>query len=134
MPQALIHGRPYGTGKRKTAVARVFLKPGSGTITVNGRTLEDYFPRETSRMIVHQAFHVVEKPGQYDVEATVRGGGIAAQAEALRHGISRALVQADPALRPVLKKAGLLTRDSRRKERKKPGQPGARKKFQYSKR
>jgi small subunit ribosomal protein S9 len=134
MPQALIDGRPYGTGKRKCAIARVFLKPGQGTITINGRTLEDYFPRETSQMIVRQPFQVVEKVGQFDVVATVRGGGIAAQAEAVRHGISRALVAMDKDLRPILKGAGLLTRDARRKERKKPGQPGARKRFQYSKR
>lgn len=134
MPQAVIHGRQYGTGKRKRAIARVFLKSGSGTITVNGRTLEDYFPRETSQMIVNQAFGVIEKNGQYDVTATVNGGGVAAQAEAVRHGIARALLNVDSALRPTLKKAGLLTRDSREKERKKPGQPGARKKFQFSKR
>jgi len=134
MPQALIHGRQYGTGKRKRAIARVFLNSGSGTITVNGRTLEDYFPRETSQMIANQAFGVVEKPGQFDVTATVNGGGVAAQAEAVRHGIARALLNVDPGLRPALKKAGLLTRDSREKERKKPGQPGARKKFQFSKR
>ena len=134
MPQAVIHGRQYGTGKRKRAIARVFLKSGSGTITVNGRTLEDYFPRETSQMIANQAFGVVEKPGQFDVTATVNGGGVAAQAEAVRHGIARALLNVDSALRPTLKKAGLLTRDSREKERKKPGQPGARKKFQFSKR
>lgn len=134
MPQATIHGRQYGTGKRKNAIARVFLKSGAGTISVNGRTLEDYFPRETSRMIVNQAFEVIEKPGAFDVVATVSGGGVAAQAEAVRHGISRALLHVDAGLRPSLKKAGLLTRDSREKERKKPGQPGARKKFQFSKR
>lgn len=124
----------YGTGKRKSAVARVYLSAGSGTVTVNGRTLEDYFPRETSRMIVHQAFEVTERSGKYDVSVTVSGGGLAAQAEAVRHGISRALLAEDAELRPVLRKAGLLTRDSRKKERKKPGQPGARKRFQFSKR
>ena len=124
----------YGTGKRKRAIARVFLKGGEGAITVNGRTLEDYFPRETSRMIVHQAFETVEKKGQFDVMATVSGGGVAAQAEAVRHGISRALLLVSAEHRPLLKKAGLLTRDAREKERKKPGQPGARKKFQFSKR
>lgn len=134
MPQAVIHGRQYGTGKRKSAIARVFLKSGSGVITVNGRTLEDYFPRETSQMIVRQAFGVIEKTADFDVTATVRGGGLAAQAEAVRHGISRALLHVDGDLRSPLKKAGLLTRDSRTKERKKPGQPGARKKFQFSKR
>ena len=124
----------YGTGKRKRAIARVFLKGGEGAITVNGRTLEDYFPRETSRMIVNQAFETVEKKGQFDVMSTVNGGGVAAQAEALRHGISRALLLVSSDHRPLLKKAGLLTRDAREKERKKPGQPGARKKFQFSKR
>ena len=124
----------YGTGKRKRAIARVFLKGGEGAISVNGRTLEDYFPRETSRMIVNQAFETVEKKGQFDVMATVSGGGVAAQAEALRHGISRALLLVSSDHRPLLKKAGLLTRDAREKERKKPGQPGARKKFQFSKR
>lgn len=132
MPAATL--KQYGTGKRKNAVARVYLLSGSGVVTVNGRTLEDYFPRETSRMIVNQAFEVSEKQGKYDVSCTVRGGGLAAQAEAVRHGISRALLEGDAELRPTLRKAGLLTRDSRKKERKKPGQPGARKKFQFSKR
>jgi small subunit ribosomal protein S9 len=112
----------------------VFLKPGTGVVTVNGRTIEDYFPRETSRMIIAQAFEAVEKVAQYDVTANVSGGGTAAQAEAVRHGISRALLNVDAALRGALKKAGFLTRDARKKERKKPGQPGARKRFQYSKR
>lgn len=134
MPQAVIHGRQYGTGKRKRAIARVFLKSGSGVITVNGRTLEDYFPRETSQMIARQAFEIIEQMNAYDVTATVNGGGVAAQAEAVRHGISRALLNVDIGLRGTLKKAGLLTRDAREKERKKPGQPGARKKFQFSKR
>jgi small subunit ribosomal protein S9 len=126
--------KQYGTGKRKNAVARVYLSAGGGTVTVNGRSLADYFPRETSQMIVNQAFEVAEKQGKYDVSATVCGGGLAAQAEAVRHGISRALLLGDAELRPALRKAGLLTRDSRKKERKKPGQPGARKKFQFSKR
>ncbi len=134
MPQAVIHGKHYGTGKRKRAIARVFLSPGSGAVTVNGRTLENYFPRETSRMIVNQAFEVTEKVGSFDVMATVCGGGIAAQAEAIRHGISRALLNVDGELRSPLKRAGLLTRDDREVERKKYGQPGARKRFQYSKR
>ncbi|MCZ7686380.1 MAG: 30S ribosomal protein S9 [Sandaracinaceae bacterium] len=134
MPQATIHGRPYGTGKRKNAIARVFLKPGDGKVTVNGRELADYFPRETLRMIVEQPFDVVEAKGKYDVAATVSGGGISCQAEAMRHGISRALLNVDAELRGPLKRAGFLTRDARKKERKKPGQPGARKKFQYSKR
>lgn len=134
MPAAMIHGRPYGTGKRKNAIARVFLSPGEGTITINGRAFPDYFPRETLRMIVEQPFDVLEAQGKFDVTATVRGGGTASQAEAIRHGISRALLNVDTEHRGPLKKAGFLTRDARKKERKKPGQPGARKKFQYSKR
>jgi len=134
MPAATIHGRPYGTGKRKNAIARVFLKPGDGTISINGRTFEDYFPRETLRMVVEQPFDVLEANGRFDVQVTVCGGGVAAQAEAVRHGISRALLNVDTEYRSPLKKAGFLTRDARKKERKKPGQPGARKKFQYSKR
>ena len=134
MPQAIIHGRNYGTGRRKTAVARVFMKAGEGKIVINGRTPEDYFPRETLRMIMGQPFDLLEKQGQFDVTVNVHGGGIAAQAEAVRHGISRALLVVDPALRGKLKENGFLTRDARKKERKKPGQPGARKRFQYSKR
>ncbi len=129
-----IDGRFYGTGKRKNAVARVFLRNGNGVVTVNGRTLEAYFVRETSRMIVHQPFDALERTAKYDVMCSVRGGGVAAQAEAVRHGISRALLLLDAETRPTLKKAGYLTRDARKKERKKPGQPGARKRFQYSKR
>ncbi len=134
MPPATIDSRFYGTGKRKCAIARVFLKSGTGTVTVNGRTLPDYFPRETSQMVVAQAFEAVEKVGKFDVEANVCGGGVSAQAEAVRHGISRALLNVDADLRPTLKKAGFLTRDSRKVERKKAGQPGARRKFQFSKR
>jgi small subunit ribosomal protein S9 len=134
MPQAIIHGRNYGTGRRKTAVARVFLKSGDGKLVINGRTPEDYFPRETLRMIIAQPFDVLEKNGQYDVEVNVAGGGMSAQAEAVRHGISRALLSVNTDYRSPLKRAGLLTRDSRKVERKKPGQPGARKRFQYSKR
>ncbi|MEM6957287.1 MAG: 30S ribosomal protein S9 [Myxococcota bacterium] len=136
MPQGkVIHGRHYGTGKRKNAVARVFLKPeGSGTITINNRTFEDYFPRDVLRMIVEQPFDATNKNGAFDVSVNVSGGGVASQAQAVRHGISRALAGMDETLRPALKRAGLLTRDARKKERKKPGQPGARKKFQYSKR
>lgn len=135
MPQsAILHGRFYGTGRRKTAVARVFLKKGAGTYTVNGRSLEEYFPRETLRMIIGQPFDVLEQKGQFDVEANVAGGGIAAQAEAVRHGISRALLEVAADHRTPLKRAGFLMRDSRKKERKKPGQPAARKRFQFSKR
>ena len=130
----VIHGRYYGTGKRKTAVARVFLKPGSGVTTVNGRAFEDYFPNDVLRMIIAQPFEAVSKTGQFDVEVNVAGGGSATQAEAVRHGIARALVELDENLKATLKRAGLLTRDARKKERKKPGQPGARKKFQFSKR
>jgi small subunit ribosomal protein S9 len=134
MPQSIIHGRNYGTGRRKCAIARVFLKSGEGKISINGRTPEDYFPRETLRMIMGQPFDVLEKQGQFDVTINVHGGGIAAQAEAVRHGISRALLSVSPEYRTPLKRAGYLTRDSRKVERKKPGQPGARKRFQYSKR
>jgi small subunit ribosomal protein S9 len=135
MPQsAIIHGRFYGTGRRKTAVARVFLKAGEGKVTVNGRTFEDYFPRETLRMIINQPFELVTKVNEYDVEVNVAGGGIAAQAEAVRHGVARALLEVSGDLRTPLKRAGFLTRDARKVERKKPGQPGARRRFQYSKR
>ncbi|MDB4975265.1 MAG: ribosomal protein S9p [Myxococcaceae bacterium] len=134
MPQAIIHGRNYGTGRRKCAVARVFLKAGEGKVVINGRTPEDYFPRETLRMIMNQPFDLLEKNGAYDIEVNVHGGGIAGQAEAVRHGISRALLSVSADNRTPLKRAGYLTRDSRKVERKKPGQPGARKRFQYSKR
>ncbi|MEM7139302.1 MAG: 30S ribosomal protein S9 [Myxococcota bacterium] len=130
----LIDGRNYGTGKRKNAIARVFLSPGGGTVTINGRTFEDYFPREILRIIAMQPFAALAKQGQYDVEVNVVGGGVSSQAVAVRHGIARALVGADHSNKPALKRAGYLTRDARKKERKKPGQPGARKKFQYSKR
>jgi small subunit ribosomal protein S9 len=134
MINGTMHGKAYGTGKRKNAIARVLVKPGSGVITVNGRALETYFPRPTSVMVVKQALEAVEKQDQFDVTVNVVGGGESGQAGAVRHGISRALLVVDPTLRPVLKKAGFLTRDARKKERKKPGQPGARKRFQYSKR
>src|SRR5689334_9395552 len=126
--------RTYATGKRKTAVARVFLLPGSGNITVNKRTADDYFVRETNRMVMRQSLELIEVLDQYDVRATVVGGGHSAQAEAMRHGIARALCLIDPERRASLKRAGFLTRDDRKKERKKYGQPGARKRFQYSKR
>lgn len=122
------------TGKRKTSVARVFVRPGTGTIVVNGRTVEEYFPRETIRLSVGSPFVVTESTGQYDVQATAKGGGPNSQGDAIRHGIARALCLADAKFRPALKKAGLLTRDARIRERKKYGQPGARKRFQYSKR
>jgi small subunit ribosomal protein S9 len=126
--------RTYATGKRKTASARVWIKPGTGVITVNKRTMDNYFVRETSRMIVKQPLELLEAVDQFDVFVNVRGGGTAAQAEAVRHGISRALCAADQERRGTLKRAGYLTRDSRKVERKKYGQPGARKRFQYSKR
>ncbi len=126
--------RTYATGKRKTAIARIWLKPGTGTIVVNGKSADDYFERETSRMIMRQSLELIEAIEQFDVTATVHGGGHSAQAEAMRHGISRAICVVDPEKRSVLKRAGFLTRDARKKERKKYGQPGARKRFQYSKR
>ena len=127
-------GTVTATGKRKTAIARVRLMPGSGKITVNGRTLEDYFPREASRMIINQAFDAVNGVGRYDIAANIGGGGLSGQADALRHGIARALEKFDPGNRPSLKKQGMLTRDARKKERKKYGQKGARARFQFSKR
>jgi small subunit ribosomal protein S9 len=131
---ATIHGKAYGTGRRKNAVARVLLGPGSGSITVNGRPVAEYFPRQTSQMIVRQPLELVEKASEFDVRVNVCGGGESGQAGAVRHGISRALLVVDPAMRGKLKENGFLTRDARKKERKKPGQPGARKRFQYSKR
>ena len=122
------------TGRRKTAIARVRLSKGSGQIVVNERKFADYFPTTDLRLIVEAPFKAVEGAGQYDVVAICEGGGPAGQAGALRHGISRALIQADENFRAVLKKAGFLTRDPRMKERKKPGQPGARRRFQFSKR
>ena len=124
----------YATGKRKSAIARVWLLPGSGTITVNKREVDDYFRRETLRMILSEPFDLTETRGKYDIKATVVGGGLAGQAGAVRHGITRALVLMNPQNRSILKKAGMITRDSRVKERKKYGQPGARKRYQYSKR
>jgi small subunit ribosomal protein S9 len=123
-----------GTGRRKTSVARVRLAAGTGKITVNGRTFESYFPTETLRMVVNQPLAVTATAGKVDIRANVEGGGPTGQAGAMRHGIARALVKSDLNLRPSLKAEGLLTRDSREKERKKYGQPGARKRFQYSKR
>jgi small subunit ribosomal protein S9 len=134
MINGTMHGKAYGTGKRKNAIARVLLKPGTGVVIVNGRPLEQYFPRPTSVMVVKQALEAVEKQNDFDVTVNVCGGGESGQAGAVRHGISRALLVVDPTYRPTLKKAGFLTRDARKKERKKPGQPGPRKRFQYSKR
>lgn len=124
----------YGTGKRKTSIARVWLSPGEGAITVNRLPIDEYFDRETSKMLVRRPFEVTGTIGEFDVNATVRGGGKNGQAGAIKHGISRALIEANTELREPLKKAGLLTRDARKKERKKYGQPGARKRYQYSKR
>jgi small subunit ribosomal protein S9 len=123
-----------GTGRRKTSVARVRLASGSGKIVVNGRTFENYFPTETLRMVVSQPLEVTAMTGKVDIRVNVEGGGPNGQAGAVRHGIARALIKSDVNLRPSLKSEGLLTRDSREKERKKYGQPGARKRFQYSKR
>jgi small subunit ribosomal protein S9 len=124
----------YATGKRKTSVARVRMKLGTGQILVNGRTLEEYFPRETLQLQARQPLEAANVSGTFDVHATLTGGGIAGQAGALRHGIARALEKTDGTLRPVLKRNGFLTRDARKKERKKYGQRGARARFQFSKR
>ena len=126
--------RFYGTGRRKTSIARVWIRPGTGRIIVNRRPFEDYFPRETLRMIIAQPFQVTNTTGQFDVLVNVGGGGPTGQAGAVRHGLARALTTFDDKMRLPLKKAGLLTRDPRARERKKYGQPGARQKFQYSKR
>ena len=125
---------PYATGRRKTAVARVWLKTGSGSITVNNMPCDTYFERETSRMILRQSLDLIEVTEKYDIRATVMGGGKSAQAEAIRHGIARILSAQTPDNRRVLKRAGFITRDARQKERKKPGQHAARKRFQFSKR
>lgn len=124
----------YGTGRRKTATARVFLRPGSGEVTVNGMGMDDYFSSDVLKMIVRQPLQVAEKEGDVDISCSVRGGGSSGQAGAIRHGLSRALVDFDPDLREPLKAAGFMTRDPRRKERKKYGQKGARARFQFSKR
>ncbi len=127
-------GRSYATGKRKDAVARVWIKPGPGKITVNGRELETYFARAVLRMLINQPFAVTEREGQYDVTCTVKGGGLSGQAGAVKHGISKALLYYEPGLRGALKKEGFLTRDSRVVERKKYGRRKARRSFQFSKR
>jgi small subunit ribosomal protein S9 len=124
----------YGTGKRKTSVARVWLKPGAGAFTVNNKTLDDYFGRETSKMVARQSLELTENIGKFDIFVTVKGGGDSGQAGAIRHGITKALLANDPELRGNLKKAGFITRDSRVKERKKYGRKAARARFQFSKR
>jgi small subunit ribosomal protein S9 len=127
-------GRAYATGKRKNAVARVWIKPGNGKVEVNGRDSPVYFARPVLRMLINQPFEVANRLGQFDVWCTVKGGGLSGQAGAVRHGISRALTHYEPALRPLLKKEGFLTRDSRIVERKKYGKRKARRSFQFSKR
>jgi small subunit ribosomal protein S9 len=124
----------YGTGRRKTAAARVFLRPGTGAVQVNGRPLDDYFPNEVLKMVIKQPLLLTETAEKFDIVATVEGGGSAGQAGAIRHGISRALMEYNGELRDRLKSAGLVTRDPRKKERKKYGQKGARARFQFSKR
>jgi small subunit ribosomal protein S9 len=124
----------YGTGKRKSSIARVWIKPGSGNIIVNNKSLDDYFGRETSKMIVKQPLELTETVGKFDINVTVCGGGDSGQAGAIKHGITKALLEADVELRGTLKKAGFITRDSRIKERKKYGKAAARRSFQFSKR
>ena len=124
----------YGTGRRKTSTARVYLRPGSGNIVVNKRGFESYFPNQALQMIIRQPLNLTETTGKFDILVNVDGGGQAGQAGAVRHGITRALMEYNLDLRPTLKKAGLVTRDPRQKERKKYGQKGARKRFQFSKR
>ncbi len=127
-------GRAYATGKRKDAVARVWIKPGKGTITVNDRALEVYFARPVLRMILRQPLVLTKRDGQYDINVTVAGGGLSGQAGAVRHGLSKALTYYEPELRGILKKEGFITRDSRVVERKKYGKAKARRSFQFSKR
>ena len=127
-------GRAYATGRRKDAVARVWIKPGSGKIVINGREQEVYFARPTLRLVINQPFDVADRRGQYDVEATVKGGGLSGQAGAVKHGIAQALSRYEPALRTMVKQAGFLTRDPRVVERKKYGRAKARRSFQFSKR
>ena len=127
-------GRAYATGRRKDAVARVWLKPGTGKITVNGRDQEVYFARPTLRLVINQVFGVTAREGQYDVVCTVKGGGLSGQAGAVKHGIAQAITRYEPALRSPVKAAGFLTRDSRTVERKKYGRAKARRSFQFSKR
>jgi small subunit ribosomal protein S9 len=133
-PKLDAQGRAYATGKRKNAVARVWVKPGTGKITVNGRDSPIYFARPVLRMLINQPFAIVNRLGQFDVNCTVIGGGLSGQAGAVRHGISKALLNYEPGLRPALKAQGFLTRDSRVVERKKYGRAKARRSFQFSKR
>jgi small subunit ribosomal protein S9 len=133
-PKRDAQGRSYATGKRKNAIARVWVKPGKGEMQINGKTAPKYFARPVLRMLIAQPFLVTDRYQQFDVFATVVGGGLSGQAGALRHGISRALTYYEPGLRPLLKKAGFLTRDSRVVERKKYGKMKARRSFQFSKR
>ena len=130
----MIENQHYGTGRRKTATARVFLRPGSGNITVNRRPLNEYFGRQTSCMVVNQALEVTDLKDRFDIYVTVKGGGISGQAGAIRHGITRALMEYDESLRPPLRKSGFVTRDAREVERKKIGLRKARRATQYSKR
>jgi small subunit ribosomal protein S9 len=125
---------PQSTGRRKEAVARVRMVPGNGNITINHRTMDEYFGRETAKMILVEPLKLVDQMGKLDVFVNVHGGGLSGQAGAIRHGITRALIELNPDYRPLLKKAGFITRDARAVERKKYGQPGARKRFQFSKR
>ncbi|MGF1474918.1 MAG: 30S ribosomal protein S9 [Geminicoccaceae bacterium] len=127
-------GRSYATGRRKDAVARVWIKPGSGKFSVNGKEMPTYFARPTLQMVINQAFEACNRKDHYDVYCTVKGGGLSGQAGAVRHGVSRALIANDPSLRPALKKGGFLTRDAREVERKKYGKAKARRSFQFSKR
>ena len=126
--------RFYATGRRKESTARLWLQPGDGKFTVNKRTLDEYFPRESLKMMLQEPLLTVEEKGKVDIMCTVSGGGLSGQAGAIRHGLSRALTELNAEYRPPLKKAGFLTRDARKVERKKYGQPGARKRFQFSKR
>ena len=124
----------YATGRRKTSVARVWMKPGTGSITINKRTMDEYFGRPTSKMVVRQPLELTDNIGKFDIDVNVCGGGPSGQAGAIKHGITKALLEVDPELRASLKKAGFITRDSRIKERKKYGRRGARRSFQFSKR
>ena len=130
----MVKNEYYGTGRRKKAIARVWVKPGKGKFNINKRKIDDYFPRKSRQFIISQPFNLIESKSKYDVIATVKGGGLSSQAGAIRLGISRALIKMDEELRPTLKLAGFLTRDPRMVERKKPGLRGARRAYQFSKR